>query len=114
MSYTVEVSLKGTTPANTQTIYTKTGTFGQDGTAIYKGYRTIDFDKYVYLPKGQNYFVTVTLTGKSGETYTVPMSDPLMGPYDYPTVLLLCMIPRPVLGQMYMTCCVAYLQDNYN
>jgi autotransporter-associated beta strand protein len=85
MNYTVDVSLKGTTPADTQTIYTKSGTFGQDGTAIYKGYRTIDFDKYIYLPKGQNYFVTVTLTGKSGETYTIPMSDSLMGPYDYPT-----------------------------
>ena len=84
MSYKVEVSLKGTTPADTQAIYTKTGTFGQDGTAIYKGYRTIDFDKYVYLPKGQNYFVTVTLTGKSGETYTVPMSGFGQGE-SYPT-----------------------------
>ena len=75
MTYTVDVSLKGDTPANTQTIYTKTGTFGQDGTAIYKGYRTIDFDKYVYLPNGQNYIVTVTLKGQDGTTYVIPIEQ---------------------------------------
>ena len=74
MSYKIEVSLKGDTPANTTTIYTKSGTFGQDGTAMYKGYRTVDFDKYVYLPNTQKYFVTVTLTGKDGETYLVPVT----------------------------------------
>jgi C1A family cysteine protease len=50
MSYKIEVSLKGDTPANTQTIYTQSGTFGEDGTPMYKGYRTVDFTKYVYLP----------------------------------------------------------------
>ena len=74
MSYKVEVSLKGTTPTDTQVIYTKTGTFGSDGTSSYKGYRTIDFDKYVYLPNAQNYFITVTLTGKDGEDYYIPIS----------------------------------------
>jgi autotransporter-associated beta strand protein len=74
MSYKVEVSLKGTTPADTTTIYIKSGTFGQDGTALYKGYRTIDFDKFVYLPNTQNYIITVTLTGTDGTTYVVPLS----------------------------------------
>ena len=74
MSYKIEVSLKGDTPANTQTIYTQSGTFGEDGTPMYKGYRTVDFTKYVYLPGAQKYFVTVTLTGKAGETYLVPVS----------------------------------------
>ena len=74
MSYKIEVSLKGDTPANTTTIYTQSGTFGEDGTAMYKGYRTVDFDKYVYLPSSQKYFVTVTLTGKAGETYVIPVS----------------------------------------
>ena len=74
MSYKVEVSLKGDTPANTSTIYTQSGTFGQDGTAIYKGYRTVDFDKYVYVPADKPYFITVTLTGESGKTYNIPIT----------------------------------------
>jgi len=74
MSYKVEVSLKGDTPANTQTIYTQSGTFGQDGTARYKGYRTVDFAKYIYLPNAQNYIITVTLTGQDGVTYNVPLA----------------------------------------
>jgi autotransporter-associated beta strand protein len=75
MTYKIEVSLKSDTPANTTTIYTQNGTFGEDGTAMYKGYRTVDFDKFVYLPSGQKYFVTVTLTGTDGTTYYIPISD---------------------------------------
>jgi autotransporter-associated beta strand protein len=74
MSYKVEVSLKGDTPAAATPIYTQSGTFGQDGTARYKGYRTVDLSKYVYLPKAQNYTITVTLTGQDGVTYNVPLA----------------------------------------
>ena len=72
MSYTVSVSLKGSTPADTKTIYTQSGTFGQDGTSAYKGYRTVDFKKFVYVPNGQNYFITVKVQGQDGVTYQIP------------------------------------------
>jgi autotransporter-associated beta strand protein len=74
MSYKIEVSLKGNTPADATSIYTQSGTFGQDGTAAYKGYRTVDFNKFIYLPNAQNYFITVTLTGQDGVSYYVPIS----------------------------------------
>jgi autotransporter-associated beta strand protein len=74
MSYKIEVSLQGDTPANKTTIYTQSGTFGQDNTPAYAGYRTVDFTKFVYLPSGKNYLVLVTLTGKAGETYDIPIS----------------------------------------
>jgi autotransporter-associated beta strand protein len=72
MSYTVSVSLKGSTPADTKAIYTQSGTFGQDGTSAYKGYRTVDFKKFVYVPNGQNYFITVKVQGQDGVTYQIP------------------------------------------
>ena len=72
MSYTVSVSFKGSTPADTKTIYTQSGTFGQDGTSAYKGYRTVDFKKFVYVPNGQNYFITVKVQGQDGVTYEIP------------------------------------------
>jgi autotransporter-associated beta strand protein len=74
MSYKIEVSLKGNTPADATSIYTQSGTFGQDGTAAYKGYRTVDFNKFIYLPNAQNYFITVTLTGQDSVSYYVPIS----------------------------------------
>ena len=74
MSYKIDVSLKGNTPADTTSIYTQSGTFGQDGTTAYKGYRTVDFNKFIYLPNQQNYFITVTLTGQDGVSYYVPIS----------------------------------------
>ena len=71
MSYKLDISLKGETPDNTTTIYTQSGTFGADGTAKYRGYRTVDLNKFVYLPEGQNYLVTVTMTGEKDKTYII-------------------------------------------
>jgi autotransporter-associated beta strand protein len=74
MTYKIEVSLKGDTPAEAKVIYTQSGTFGQDGTAKYGGYRTVDFNKFVYLPGSKDYMVLVTLTSTDGKAYQIPLS----------------------------------------
>ena len=74
MQYTVSVRLRGTSPTDGNTVYTQSGTFGENGSAAYSGYRTIDLDKYVYLSNGENYVVLVTLTDKDGKTTNLPIS----------------------------------------
>jgi autotransporter-associated beta strand protein len=74
MQYTVSVRLRGTSPTNGNMVYTQSGIFGENGSAVYGGYRTIDMDKFVYLPNGEDYVVLVTLTDKDGKTTKLPVS----------------------------------------
>ena len=41
MSYTVSVRLRGTSPTDGAEVYTQSGTFGEGGLAMYRGYRTL-------------------------------------------------------------------------
>ena len=77
MSYTLGIRLKGTSPENGSEVYTQSGTFGQNGLASYKGYRTIDLAKFVYLPSKEDYVVTVTLKNQDGSpiTYVLSFND---------------------------------------
>lgn len=52
------------TDVNGDLVYSQSGRFGENGLDCYAGKRTIDLNKYVFLDKGQNYFVTIKLTGK--------------------------------------------------
>jgi autotransporter-associated beta strand protein len=74
MSYTVSIRLKGTTPTDGKEVYTQSGTFGQDGLAAYKGYRTIDLNKFVYVPDQGEYVASVTLKDASGTVIAIPLS----------------------------------------
>jgi len=68
MSYNISVRLKGSAPQEGTEVYAQSGTFGKDGLAPYKGYRTVDLNKFLYLPDKENYVITVTLTDKNGDT----------------------------------------------
>ncbi|MBR2216588.1 MAG: autotransporter domain-containing protein [Selenomonadaceae bacterium] len=65
MKYAINVHT-GSAPGAGTTLYTQSGTFGEDGLAKYAGFRTVDLDKYVLLPQGQEYVVEVTTTDTEG------------------------------------------------
>ena len=65
MKYEIKVR-EGTTPGDGNVLYTQSGTFGEDGTAAYAGFRTVDFDKYIMLPKGKDYVVEATTISTDG------------------------------------------------
>ena len=71
MAYTIEVRTGAETPEAGRLIYTQKGVFGQDGTPAWSGYRTIDLDKYILLPKGMQYIVCVRLASPDGKTHLV-------------------------------------------
>ncbi len=65
-SYNVDVLTDMTSPTDGKVLYSQTGTFGTDGTLAYNGFRTVDFSKYVFLPKDKEYMLIVTLTAPDG------------------------------------------------
>lgn len=65
MKYEINVR-NGATPGTGNVLYTQSGTFGENGLVKYAGFRTIDLDKYVLLPKGQQYTVEVTTISTDG------------------------------------------------
>ena len=72
MKYDITVR-EGSTPGEGSVLYTQSGTFGVDGTPAYAGYRTVDLQKYVLLPKGKNYVVEVTTTSTDGTAASVAL-----------------------------------------
>ena len=70
-SYKIEVLTDMSSPTDGRTVYTQEGTFGKDTTLAYKGYRTVDFNKYVFLPKDKEYMIKLTLTAADGKEQVV-------------------------------------------
>ena len=67
LSYVIEVRTGSDSPESGRLVYTQKGTFGQDGTPAWSGYRTIDLNKYVLLPAGTHYTVSVRLENPQGK-----------------------------------------------
>lgn len=59
---------EGTKPGEGAVIASKEGVFGEDGTAKWRGFRTVDLDEFVFLPEGKEYVVEVTTTSAGGKT----------------------------------------------
>ncbi|WP_295156734.1 autotransporter domain-containing protein [Selenomonas sp. AE3005] len=72
MKYDITVR-EGSKPGEGSVLYTQSGTFGADGTPAYAGYRTVDLQKYVLLPKDRNYVVEVTTTSTDGTGVSVAL-----------------------------------------
>ncbi len=53
---------EGLTPGEGTILTQQSGTFGEDGNAKWAGYRTVDLDNFVFLPKDKNYTVEVRTT----------------------------------------------------
>lgn len=67
LSYVIEVRTGSDSPESGRLVYTQKGTFGQDGTPAWSGYRTIDLNKYVFLAAGTHYTVSVRLENPQGK-----------------------------------------------
>ena len=72
MKYDITVR-EGSKPGEGSVLYTQSGTFGADGTPAYAGYRTVDLQKYVLLPKDRNYVVEVTTTSTDGTGVSIAL-----------------------------------------
>ncbi len=66
-SYKIEIRTRADTPTGGKLVYSQAGTFGQDGTPSYGGQRTVDLDKFVFLPAGGEYMVVITVKTPDGE-----------------------------------------------
>ena len=73
-SYKIEVRTKADTPTGGKLVYTQAGKFGEDGTPIYGGYRTVDLKEYVFLPKHEQYMVVLTLQAPDGKKQILMMT----------------------------------------
>lgn len=69
MEYRIEVR-KGRrdAPLAGTMVYSQQGIFGEDGSSKLAGYRIVPFKQAVYIPKGENYNVTVELNNPQGKT----------------------------------------------
>ena len=67
VTYRIEVRTGADHPDKGRLVYTQQGTFGQDGTPAWSGYRTIDLAESVFLPKGMPYTVSVRLVNPKGK-----------------------------------------------
>lgn len=69
MEYRIEVR-KGQRhePLAGTLVYSQQGIFGEDGSANLAGYRIVPFKQAVYIPKGEDYSVTVELNNPQGKT----------------------------------------------
>ena len=54
-------------------VYSQAGKFGENGLEPYAGRRLIDLEKYVFLDKDQNYFVSIKLGNESGKFALIPL-----------------------------------------
>ena len=61
MPYEIVVR-EGETPGEGQILTQQSGTFGEDGTAKWGGYRTVDLNNFVFLAKDKKYTVEVKTT----------------------------------------------------
>lgn len=64
---------EGETPGVGTILTQQSGTFGQDGTAKWGGYRTVDLDNFVFLAKDKKYVVEVRTTSPTGEPVYVAL-----------------------------------------
>jgi len=64
---------EGETPGEGQILTQQTGTFGEDGSAKWAGYRTVDLDNFVFLAKDKKYTVEVRTTSPEGKTVYVAL-----------------------------------------
>ncbi len=71
LAYTIEVRTGADTPEQGRLVYSQQGVFGQDGTPAWSGYRTVELDKFVFLPKGELYTVSVRLENPQGQVTLV-------------------------------------------
>ena len=71
MRYTIEVRTGTAGPEQGQLVYTQKGVFGADGTPAWGGYRTVNLDKYVLLPQGADYTVSVRLEDPNGKSHLI-------------------------------------------
>ena len=78
LSYIIEVRTGSDTPEQGKLVYTQKGVFGQDGTPAWSGYRTIELQKYVFLPAGTHYTVSVRLENPQGKI-NLFMAPPMEG-----------------------------------
>ena len=78
MGYTIEIRTGTDAPEAGRVVYTQQGTFGQDGTPSWSGYRTVALQKYIFLPKDEEYMVSVRLSNPKGtvKLLTTPTMDP--------------------------------------
>lgn len=63
-SYTIEVRRGSQRPDEGTVVLHQEGTFGEDGSPAWGGYRTVELNKYVYLSQSEPYCVTVALSQK--------------------------------------------------
>ncbi len=66
MNYTLEIRTRTDTPDGGRVVHVQSGSFGADGSPEWAGYRTIDLDSLVFIPQGEDYFVTITLSNETG------------------------------------------------
>lgn len=72
MPYEIVVR-EGSTPGEGTILTQQSGTFGEDGTPKWAGYRTVDLDKFVFLAKDKKYTVEVRTTSPEGNTVRVAL-----------------------------------------
>jgi len=65
-SYEIQVRAGASSPDAGKMVYTQQGVFGEDGTPKWLGYRTVALDSFVLVPEGEDYTVTVKVTGPTG------------------------------------------------
>ena len=70
MPYEIVVR-EGETPGVGAILTKQSGTFGEDGSAKWAGYRTVDLNNYVFLAKDKKYTVEVRTTSPTGSTVSV-------------------------------------------
>ena len=64
---------EGETPGEGTILTQQSGTFGEDGTPKWGGYRTVDLDNFVFLAKDKKYTVEVKTTSPTGQTVYVAL-----------------------------------------
>lgn len=63
-SYTIEI-VKNSKDPSAKAIYSQTGTFSGDNAM--SGYHTVDLNKFVLLPKGEDYLIRLIVKGNTGK-----------------------------------------------
>lgn len=85
--YTIEVRAGALSPESGKVVYSQSGTFGQDGSAQWAGYRTVDLNQVVLIPQGNQYVVTVKLENEK-ESVKVPINYAEAGESNMPEAVL--------------------------
>ena len=64
---------EGETPGEGVVLTKQSGTFGENGSAKWAGFRTVDLDNFVFLGKDKKYTVEIRTTSPSGQTVRVAL-----------------------------------------